>query len=179
MGFFDLVKARRSVRGYTDALVKEADLAAILEAANLAPSAGNQQCYSVVVVRDPATRAAIADAAGGQRFAAVAPICLAFVADAPKAEERLRRPSFAVQDAAIAATHAMLAAAELQLGTCWIGGMNQTKVGELIGAPEGQEVVCVLTVGHPADSPAPKKRRDLTDLVREERFGGRGYQKPV
>jgi len=166
------------VRDFTDAFVSERDLAAILEAANLAPSGGNQQCYTIVVVRDPATRAAIAEAAGGQTFAAAAPVCLAFVGDVPKAKERLGRPSFAVQDAAIAATHAILAAAELGLGTCWIGGLDPAKVGELLAVPAGQEVVAVLALGHPADSPAPKTRRDLSDLVREERFAGRGYQAP-
>ena len=47
----DAVKNRVSLRVYDDRQISDADLGQILEAASLAPTAGNQQLYSVIVIK--------------------------------------------------------------------------------------------------------------------------------
>ena len=56
---FDVIRAQRACRAFTDAPVADADLARILDAAIHAPSAENKQPWEFVVVRDPGSRAAI------------------------------------------------------------------------------------------------------------------------
>lgn len=61
MDALEAIRKRRSVRRYTDRPVAEADVDALLRLALLAPTGGMAQAWSLVVVRDPDTRAAVAD----------------------------------------------------------------------------------------------------------------------
>ncbi len=127
--FFDLAAARSSVRRYDpDRPVSDGQLTAILEAARLAPSASNAQPWRFVVVRDPAVKARLVEEAfsgiyqGSRRI--VAPVYLALcgvhgVMDV--ASRAAGHSSYTLTDCGIAGEHAVLAAAELGLGTCWIG----------------------------------------------------------
>lgn len=57
----EAIRLRRSVRSYLPQEVREEDLNKVLEAAILAPSAGNAQNWAFVVVRDPEQRRRIAE----------------------------------------------------------------------------------------------------------------------
>lgn len=177
MEFLDVVSARRSVRRFRDEPVAEEQLAKILEVCRAAPSAGNLQGYRIVVVRDPRRRQELAEAAYGQSFAAAAPVCLAFIADFPCVARRYgdRAELYAVQDATIAATHAVLAITDLGLASCWIGAFDDEKMARALGVPQDCRPVAVLAVGHPDEAPGPRPRRELADLVREGSFDGRPY----
>jgi nitroreductase len=61
MDALEAIRKRRSVRRYTDRPVDEADLDELLRLALLAPTGGMAQAWSLIVVRDPETRAAVAD----------------------------------------------------------------------------------------------------------------------
>lgn len=61
MDALEAIRKRRSVRRYTDRPVDEADLDELLRLALLAPTGGMAQAWSLLVVRDPETRAAVAD----------------------------------------------------------------------------------------------------------------------
>jgi nitroreductase len=70
------IRHRRSVRSYTDQPVDDADLDRLLRLALLAPTGSMSQSWSLVVVRDPEKRRAVADMiieGGGAYFAAVRP----------------------------------------------------------------------------------------------------------
>jgi len=178
MEFGELLRTRRAVRKYRESAVSEEDVAAILEAADLAPTAGNMQSFRVVVVREDSQRAAIAEAAYGQGFATAAPVALMFLADESRARGRFQERGgfYAVQDATIAATHAWLALADLGLGGCWIGAFDDAKMAEVVGAPEGLRPVAVITVGKPDDAgPQPKTRRGVASLATEGTAGGAAY----
>ncbi|MET7483871.1 nitroreductase family protein [Streptomyces sp. NPDC005538] len=82
----DALARRASSRDFTDAPVPPALLDHVLDAAVRAPTAFNFQPYSLVVVRDPARRAALARIAGGQRHVAAAPVCVVFCADTRRIE---------------------------------------------------------------------------------------------
>lgn len=76
MDALEAIRLRRSVRRYTDRPVDDADVDALVRLALLAPTGGMAQAWSVIVVRDPATRAALADLivrGGGIYFARVRP----------------------------------------------------------------------------------------------------------
>jgi len=62
--FLSFVKSRRSIRKYEDRDVSDATLAEIFEAVRWSPSWANTQCWEIVVVRDPATRAKLQETIG-------------------------------------------------------------------------------------------------------------------
>jgi nitroreductase len=170
MDFFELIEARRSVRMYRPEPVEEEKLEAILKAANLAPSAGNLQAYEIYLARERAVRVALARAALDQWFVSEAPVALVFCADPERSAGRYGRRGarlYAVQDATIACSFAMLAATALGLATVWVGAFDDEGVRRAVGAPEGRQPVAILPVGYAAERPAPAPRRPLEELVHE------------
>ena len=133
------LRARRSVRAYTDEPVSAADERAILEAACQAPTAGNQQLYSIIVVRDQSEKDELAITCDSQPFIASAPLVLAFCADVRRwhraflaAGADAREPGvgdlmLAVEDTMIAAQNAVTAAESLGLGSCYIGDILERR----------------------------------------------------
>jgi nitroreductase len=174
MDFFEVVQRRRSVRKFSDVRVEPLKLERILEAANRAPSAGNLQAYEIVVVRDAERRRALVTASGDQWFVGQAPVVLVFCAHPSRSASRYGERGeglYAVQDATIACTYAMLAATALGLGTVWVGAFQEARVRAPLNLPESWLPVAILAVGYPAERPAPSPRRDLGELVHEARRG--------
>jgi nitroreductase len=171
--FFDVIRARRSIRSYQRADVSDDELSRVLDAMNLAPSAGDLQSYEVVVVRDPERRRRLARAAHDQEYVGAAPVVLAFFMNPARSREKYgdRGASlFACQDATIAAAHAQLAAGALGLATLWVGAFDDAAVLAAVDAPAGLRPSSLLVIGHAAEAPAPTPRRRLSDLVRFETF---------
>jgi nitroreductase len=164
MDFFDVVEQRRSIRTYEDRPVEEEKLERILDAARLAPSAGNRQEWKFVVVRDRELRRQLMQAARGQQFIADAPVTIA--ACAPEHEHVMScgHPSFLV-DVSIALEHIALAARALDLGTCWVGAFDQRQVRDVLDIPDSVEVVGLMALGYPVEWPAPKERQQLERIV--------------
>ncbi len=173
MDFFELVEQRRSVRRYRNRSVEEGKLLAVLEAVRAAPSAGNLQAYGVVVVSDRKRKRALARAALDQAFLAQAPVVLVFHLAPERSVAyygRRGRELYTLQDAAIASTHALLAATDLGLGACWVGAFSDDAVRKILGIPEDRTPVALVALGYAAETPAPTPRRPLNDLVKWETY---------
>jgi len=171
MEFFETVKARHSIRAFKDKAVEEEKLKKILETANSAPSAHDLQAYEIVVVRDKKRKAALTEAASGQSFITQAPVVLVVLANPKRCMGGDARGQFyCILDAAIAASYIQLAAADLDLGTVWVGSFDDEAVREIVAAPEEMRPVAIIPVGYAAEKPRPTPRRKLSDLVHEEKF---------
>lgn len=171
----------RSVRAYLPDPVSDDILSAIIAAAQSAASSSNLQAWSVVAVRDPETRAALAECAGGQSHMREAPLQLVWLADLARLAclgEQTERPIealdytemllVAVIDAALAAQNAAAAAESLGLGTVYIGGLrNQPEtVATLLALPPGVIAVFGMCVGYPDPArPAAIKPRPPQSVV--------------
>lgn len=169
MDFWDVISQRRSVRAFTAEPVSDEAVRHILEAANLAPSAGNRQAYEIYVVRDQSVRQALAYASS-QPYVGQAPVVLVFCTNGKRSIDRYGERGvhlYALQDAAIATTHAMLACTALGLGSVWIGAFDEKAAAVAIKAPVDHRPVAMLPVGRPAQQPDPRPRRDLADLVHQ------------
>jgi nitroreductase len=59
----------------------------------------------------------------------------------------------------------MLTAQELDLATVWVGAFQEESVRQAAGIPEDLTPVAILPVGYAAESPRPRPRRKLEDLV--------------
>lgn len=170
MDFFKVVENRRAIRGFDGRPVEEEKLRAILEAANAAPSAGNQQAYDIYVVRDVRRRSALSRAAYAQGFVLTAPVSLVFCASPARSDPRYGsrgRDLYSVQDATIACAFAMLAAVAQGLATVWTGAFDPEEVRAVIGEPENSTPVAILPIGYAAAEPEPRVRRPLEELVHE------------
>ena len=170
MEFFDVVQSRHSIRSFVDKPVEPEKLRQLLEAVNRAPSAGNLQAYEIYVACDPGRRTALAHAALGQGYVASAALDLVFGAHPQRSATRYGDRGarlYAVQDATIACTYAMLGATALGLSSVWVGAFNDQQVWQAIGSPEGIEPIAILAVGYAAEQREPSRRRPLTNLVHD------------
>lgn len=169
--FFETVRHRHSVRKYqADMPVEPEKLHAILEMACAAPSAGDLQAYRIVVVKDATQRAKLAEAADGQAFIAEAPVCLVFCADPSRSETEFGSRGaelYALQDTTIAAAYAQLATVAAGLASTWVGRFDETTVRDVLSLDTVLKPAALISIGYPAELPAPSSRRRLYEIVME------------
>lgn len=171
MDIMDAIFDRRSIRKYTQEPVTDQEVKALLAAAMAAPSAGNQQPWQFVVVRDKARLEAVA---GLHPHVAMAPRAqLGILVCGDTRVEKY--PGYWVIDCAAAVQNLLLAAHGLGLGAVWTGihPMQErvTAFAKLFGAPQGVIPHSFIPVGRPAEK---KKREDRfrPERVHQERFPG-------
>jgi len=163
MEFSEVLEKRRSVRKYKDTPVPEESILKILEAARVAPSAAHKQPWHFIVVQDEERRRQLG---GRQSWAVDAPAIIVALGDS------VASPNWWQNDVGIAFEHVVLAAADLGLGTCWMGSMyRDAEIKALLGIPEGLRVVAITPLGVPNETPAPKERKNLNEIASWERFG--------
>jgi nitroreductase len=169
MNFLELAKQRVSIRSYTKRPVSKKMLHDVLEAGRLAPTACNYQPFQFVVVKEPENLAALAESYPAQWFAE-APVVIAVCVQPSSAWKRKKHDdkNFADIDGTIAADHMTLAAAELGLGTCWIGAFDPKTVRNVLKLPRNVVPLVLLTLGHPNEKGRPKERKPLNNLVSYE-----------
>lgn len=134
---YESLTVRKSVRAFEEKPVDEALRQKILLAAAAAPTAGNQQLYTILDIRDEELKKRLSLSCDNQPFIAKAPMVLIFCADAQKwydayqeASAQPRKPGagdlmLCVCDAAIAAQNAVTAAESFGLGSCYIGDIME------------------------------------------------------
>jgi len=165
MDLFETVERRRSIRKFRPNPISDKDLKKILEAGRLAPSGGNRQPWSFIVVRKPETKKKLAAVANLQRFIADADTVLIALGD-PAVSKSLYK-----QDPMIAIEHMVLASTALGYGTCWIGAFNENDVKEIAKVPENMTVIALLPIGVPDENPPPKPRRAFKEVFFKESYG--------
>ena len=173
MSLMDIIRLRKSVRQFQDKPVEPEKIKTLLEAARLAPSASNRQEWRFLVVQDPAKREALAEAALGQEFVGRAPVVVVCCAESDGHVMACGEPCYPI-DVAIATEHIALAAADLGLGSCWIGAFKPDEVRKICGIPEEIKIVELLPIGYPVDpSESSKKRLPLEEIVHYDEWGGK------
>ena len=171
MQFQELISQRYSVRAYKPDPVPDDLLAQVLEAGRLAPTAANRQPFRIIVIHTPGREAELRRIDPREWFVR-APIILCVCTVRAEAWRRAvyDGKSHADVDATIVMDHMVLAAADLGLGTCWIAAFDPDAAREVLGLPPEIEPVLFTPLGYPADTPRPKERRPLSELVRYERW---------
>lgn len=170
MDLFEIINQRHSIRAYKNKPVEPGKLQQVLQAVNLAPSAGNLQAYEVYLACDNKHKTALVAAANDQDFLAQAPLVLVFCAHANRSAGRYQGCGidlYCLQDATIACTFAMLTATALGLSTVWVGAFGEDEVRYIINAPQAHRPVAMLPIGYSAESPRIRSRRSLNDLVHQ------------
>ena len=176
MDVFEAIQQRYSVRQYRPQPVESEKLERVLEAARLAPSAGNRQPWKFAMVSDIGLKQELADAANGQQFIAEAPVIVVGVGFPDLAYKRMGGYGNSTDvDLAIALDHLTLAAAAEGLGTCWIGAFDEAEVKALLNIPAEAKVVAMTPLGYPErpDLIHPiedAKRKPANEIFVNEKF---------
>ena len=163
MDVLEVILKRYSCRAYQDKGIEPDKLDCILEAARLAPSARNMQDWRFVVVTDRDTKRRVAETTNRPDVFKKAGAIIAACSNS----DHVMRCGQAIGpiDVAIALEHISLQAAELGLGTCWIGSFNADKVRQILAIPRGVTIIELMTVGYPADSKPDPKREPIEKIV--------------
>ena len=156
----NLIKKRRSIRKYTDEPVSDEDIRIMLVAAMAAPSGSNIQPWEFVVVRDADLKQQLAETHQWSKMCSDAAVVFVVLGD-PSTNHWIADTSAATQNL-------LLAAAGLDLGAVWIGlyptPERETHVRAALGIPDHLHTLCLLPVGHPAESKAPRTQYDQSKV---------------
>jgi nitroreductase len=169
MQFIELATKRYSVRSYKAEPVEDRKLQSVLQAARLAPTACNLQAFRLIVVPTKSRESELLRVYSRPWFVQ-APMVICICAIPDEAWVRSDGKSYSDVDAAIVMDHLILAAADLGLGTCWVGAFDPVAAREVLGIPDQVEPIAFTPLGYPADQPRAKKRKSLDDLVKHNRW---------
>lgn len=167
MSFLDLAKQRCSIRAYEPTPVEPEKVAAIVEAAHVAPTAANRQPVRIIQVESAEGLAKLGQAANFYG----APLAFVVCADAERAWKRPVDGMVSTDiDASIVCDHMMLTAADLSLGSLWICGFDPAAVRAAFDLPDSLIPVNILAVGYAAcEWKSPERhaaeRTPLSELV--------------
>ena len=167
MEFKEVIRKRYSCKKYSDRQIEAEKLTSILEAGRLAPTAKNLQEQHIYVAQSADALAKI-EAVTPCRYGAPTILIVAFDKNNVFTYPGCKRDSGA-EDAAIVATHMILAAVDEGVDSCWINFFDPEKMAEALGLPENEEVLMVMDLGYAAEGAGPlanhNSRKPLEDTV--------------
>lgn len=189
MDVFEAIKNRRSVRQYKSNNIPDEHLLQMLDAARNAPTAGNEQPWRFLVVRErenltelrrrleawiwqkieasnsqlDSQAARLGETLKYLNGILAAPLIIFLFVDTRK------YPDLVVYDGALAAGNLMLAARALGYGTCFQTTLFPEEiVSDHFDVPEDYRLICVIPVGHPIDWPPAPPKKTLSELIHYE-----------
>lgn len=189
----DLLKSHRSIRKFTEQAIEPELFNDLITAGQAAATSSFLQGSTVVRIKNPETRSAIAKLAGGQSYVESAAEFMIFCAD-------LKRPGnycdeyeksfegdytehfiIATVDVALMAQSMVAAAESVGLGICYIGGIRNdpAQVAELLELPKGVYPVFGLCLGYPDQDPEIKPRLPLSVILKEEVYNETGDREAI
>ncbi len=153
-----VIYQRRSIRKYQDREVEDELVLEIIKAAMYAPSAGNEQPWHFIVIKNREIKQKIAQIHPYAKMLLKAPVAVVVCADL----NLIKYGDFWVQDCSAATQNMLLRATELGLGTVWCGIYpDQERVkglGTLLNLPDHVVAFSLVCVGYPAEKPEPVDR---------------------
>ena len=165
MEFIDVITKRYSVRGYLDKKVEKEKLDYVLKAATIAPTGVNAQPFKVYVIDTKKYKDELSKIYGAKWFVE-APLVLAVVGIKNKAWTRpWDQKNIADIDATIVMDHMILAAADVGLGTCYIGAFKKYEAHKFLELDENEEVVLFTPLGYGNAEPRDTPRMELDEFV--------------
>ncbi|MCM3597349.1 oxygen-insensitive NADPH nitroreductase [Metabacillus idriensis] len=182
----DTILSHRSIRKFEEKLLSDEQIKTIVECAQAASTSSFIQAYSIIGVKNPATKQRLAELAGNQSYVAQNGHFFIFCADLHRHEvlaemegvnldetlESTEKFMVAAIDASLAAQNAVIAAESMGLGAVYIGGLRNSlnDVSELLKTPDRVVPLFGLAVGYPAQNPDKKPRIQTEHIYHEEAY---------
>lgn len=165
----DEIFERRSIRKYQNKEVEDQKIQKLLKAAVAAPSAGNEQPWHFVIIKDRTRLDHLAEVHPYAKMLKEAPLAIAVCADLNKQ----RHQGFWVQDCSAATQNILLEAVSLNLGTVWIGchpaQAREKAVSEYLELPAEFKTLSLIAVGYPAEQKGEVDRLS-EDIIHYEQW---------
>jgi len=186
MDVIEAIQTRRSVRKFSDRPVEPEKLQTVLQAARLAPSWANMQCWRFVAVQDREVRARISELSymaeyfasmgyksnPSQKALADAPVVIVACAE-PDQSGDVRGQEYYLADVGIASENLMLAAHAVGLGSVFVGIFNEDELRALLHIPQSVRIVGLFPLGYPlGELKAGPPRKPLEEIVFHEKWQG-------
>lgn len=169
MSLMELAKNRYTVRKFSDKAVEKEKLDLLLEIGMVAPTGKNLQPQRIYVVQSEEALAKV-DEATHCRYGAGTVLIFTYNIDEDWKNPLEDGVHSGVQDVSIVATHIMLMAEELGLGTCWCNYFSNSKLEELFHIPSNEKSVLIMAVGYPAEDAAPspmhEEHKELDEIMK-------------
>ena len=168
MEFLELARARKSIRKFKSDAVPMDKLLKLLEAARIAPSAGNRQPWHFYVIQDTEVRDKIYNLACKQPCVQSAPVHIVVCADFPKTTERYGdrgQDLYSIQDTSAAIQNLLLCATSEDLATCWCGAFDEDATSEILGLNSDMRPIAIITLGYPDDNPKDRGRTSIEEIA--------------
>ncbi|MCK5738687.1 nitroreductase family protein [bacterium] len=169
MDAYETILTRRSIRRYTNQDVSEEMVEKLLRAGMAAPSAGNQQPWHFLVIRDRDTLVKITEVHPHSKMLLTAPLAILVAGD-----EKLQiHPGYWLEDCSAATENILLAAHALGLGAVWLGVYPREdrlrEINSVLTIPAEITPLCLISVGYPQE-PKPAADRYLAERVHFEKW---------
>ncbi len=171
---FEVIKKRRAIRRYKAHRIPRDHLKKMLDAARLAPSANNNQPWRFIIVEDEKTKELLAKPST-QSFISEANAIIVVLGDSRSG--CCGRSVWTTHDPMIATEHLVLAATALGYGTCWIANYKSRpklwvdEVRKTLKIPDYIDIVVLIAIGIPNETPQPKPRKLLEEICFAEMYG--------
>ncbi|MCR4392416.1 MAG: nitroreductase [Candidatus Acetothermia bacterium] len=156
------IQERRSIRVFRPDPVEPEKVDAILDAGRWAPSGKNTQPWRFVVVESKEKRDELGRIVTQMDMVRSAPVTIAVLLDTRAGYDATKD----AQGIGACAQNMLLAAHSLGLGACWIGRVRDEQVEGILGAKDHEELMMLIAIGYPAETPPVRERRPLGELVR-------------
>jgi len=168
----EAIMERRTVRKFKDQPVPEPTIGRLLDAARMAPSAGNVQAWHFFVVLNSDYRQRLQEACLGQPSVGMAPMAIVVCTVPDLISKRYGERGkylYSIQETAAAVQNLMLAAQGYGLATCWIGAFNEEQVKKAVDIDEAYRPVAVVLAGYTegeVKAPPKKALQDVTTIIK-------------
>ncbi len=168
MNFSELIHKRFSCRHYSPEPIEEEKINQVLEAARLAPTAANRQPFQIIVIQTEKHDAEDLLRIYPKDWFIQPPIilCVCSLPDQAWYRKKFDGQNYSTVDVAIVVDHITLQAADIGLGTCWVGDFDPQAARDYLKLPEYVDPIAFTPLGYPLDVPKAKTRKKLEDLIR-------------
>jgi len=150
--FWEVLEKRHCTREFdSEKEVDEKKIERIIEAAKMAPSAGNMRDWHFEVIRESEKKLKVAQAALGQMFITEAPVVIVVCSDLKIAKEHYGERGvnlYAIEDVAAATENMFLAAVALGLSASWVGAFDEREVRKILELPEHIRPLVIMPLGY-------------------------------
>lgn len=159
----DIIKARRSVRKFKPDHIPDDLIEKILEAGRWAPSGRNNQAWRFAVVTDKAIIAKISGLTHYAKIVRAAQALIPVFLDTARSYHREKD----IQSIGACLQNMLLEIHTLGLGAVWLGEIikSNDQIKQLLGLSEELELMAVIALGYPAETPRATERKELKDLI--------------
>lgn len=169
MQLFNVIESRRSIRDFQDKEIPDEMLHEVIKAAMLAPSAGNQQPWHFIIVRDRLKMKAVPSFHPYAKMVPKAPAAILICGN----PEGIKWPTFWPQDCSAATQNLLLAARAIGLGTVWAGIYPEQEriegARKLFGIPESVIPFAIVPIGWP-DTEFKAMKRFQPDRIHHDNW---------